>query len=149
MLKKAIIFIAVTLMMPTIVFASSQINIEIFDIGKSTVVKEVKSTPEIQKEAENYLKGIKGLYVKLSPIPLKGFMIKIPFETPVLVQNEYLKDFVEQVILIFPEQQAPYLLFLDEDQRPQVYYFKGETDNLLKMLDYQKVMSEEACNTIS
>jgi hypothetical protein len=100
-------------------------NIEIFDINKGCVTKKFKSNPAIQKEVQNYLKRITSIYVKFKPIPDKGYMIKIPLKPSVRVKSEWLNDRIHQVIIIFPKQENPYLLVLDDKSRPLFFNFEG------------------------
>jgi len=112
-------------------------SIEIFDINKGEVVKRVELNPYVQKEAEKLLKGITGMYVKVKAFPDKGYIIKIPLKPSVIVKSQWLNDIVEKVFVIFPEKEAPYLLILDENERPLFYNFEGSTDSLLENLNFQ------------
>lgn len=120
---------------------SSQVQgygtIEIFDIGKEQVIKKVSSNDAIQKEVKSYLKGITGMYVKIRPIPEKGYMVKIPLEPPIKVENSWLNSLVDQMILVLPEHEVPYLLVFDNENRAVFYTFKGTVKGLLKQLDFQ------------
>lgn len=117
--------------------AKEEANIEIFDIGKGAVIKKVNSTPRIRSEAEKYLKEITGMYVRIKAFPDKGYIIRIPLEPSVMVQNQWLNQIVKEVFVIFPEEGAPYLLVLDEKERPLFYTFKGNTDELLKSIEFK------------
>ncbi|MDP4092868.1 MAG: hypothetical protein Q8920_05855 [Bacillota bacterium] len=91
--------------------------IEIYDINKNEVVKTIAATSEIQSKAERYLKGIAGIYSKLSPVPDSGYMVKIPLEPPVELQNQWLSGNVYSMILILPDKESPYIALLDEESR--------------------------------
>jgi hypothetical protein len=112
-------------------------SVEIFDITKGEVIKRVELNSDIQREAEKFLKGITGMYVKVKAFPDKGYIIKIPLKPSVIVKSQWLNDIVEKVFVIFPEKEAPYLLILDENERPLFYNFEGSTDLLLKNLSFQ------------
>jgi len=115
-------------------------NIEIFDIAKEAVVKSFLPNPEVQKEAESYLKGITDICPKLNPIPKKGFMVKIPLDPPVQVENELVKASVDEVIIIFPEEEKPYLMLFDGEDRPLVFYFEGNTEEFTdKYIRYESL----------
>ncbi|MFZ5988603.1 MAG: hypothetical protein ACOYWZ_15970 [Bacillota bacterium] len=106
--------------------------IEIFDINKEKVIKKFKSNPSIQKEAVNYLKSLTGVYMKFNLFPKEGFMIKIPLESSVKIKEQDIYYLVNEVIIIFPGQDRPYLMFLDDEGRPHAFYFDGDTGQLLK-----------------
>lgn len=137
MFKKIVIIIITILFTSVQISAYENINIEIFNINKERVVKKVESNPAIQKEVEGYLKGITGIYTKFNPIPNKGYMIKIPLETPIMVQNQWLNTFVDEVILIFPEENGQYLMVFDNKDRSLFFTFEGNIDLLLKNLKFK------------
>lgn len=110
-------------------------DVEIFDINEGKVIKKIKSNPSIQKEAGNFLKGITGMYAKVKAIPDKGYIARVPLRPPVMIKNQWLNDLVKEVFVIFPENEKPYLLILDDKLRPLFYNFKGNTDEFLKILD--------------
>lgn len=111
--------------------------VEIFDIEQEKVVKTVPNDAAIQKEAKKALEGISGMVVKVNPIPKKGFMIRIFLETAVTVRNEWLDQTVDRVILLFPTDEAPFLLVFDPEDRPLFFHYGGSEEKLLKLLDYK------------
>lgn len=115
-------------------------NIEIFDISKGEVVKNLQSNTAIQKEAEAYIERITGLYPRVKAFPDKGCIVRIPLEPPVTAASHWLKDYginlVNELFVLFPEQGKPYLLILDDKYRPFFYNFEGNTDTLLAELDF-------------
>lgn len=114
-------------------------SIEIFDVSKGEVIKNIQSSAAIQKTAEGYIKGITGMYPKVKAFPEKGFIVRIPME-PSAIKNPWLNDYgvnsVNEVFILFPEDEKPYLLILDSKYRPLFYTFEGNTDVLLKELDF-------------
>lgn len=103
------------------------------------MINKIPSSHTIQKEAESCLKGITGIYAKFNPIPGKGYMIKIPLASTVMVENKCLTGFVDEVIFIFPQLDKPYLLILDDENRPQFFTFEGKLDKLLKKSGLKKL----------
>ncbi|MCT8976581.1 hypothetical protein N4T77_08225 [Clostridium sp. CX1] len=136
MTKKLLIVLISLILFSINVSAEELTNIEIFDVRKESVVKRIKSDPELQKEAEGYLKNINGVITKFNPIPNNGYMIKIPFDTPVEVENPLLKSFVDEVIIILPKDETPYLMVFDNKDRALFFTFKGNLDILLKKLKF-------------
>lgn len=112
-------------------------GIEIFDITKERVVKEVPSTSETQREVKNCLEGITNIYAKFNPIPPKGFMIKVFLEPPVRIHNQWLNSRIDEVIILFPEGASPYLMVFEDGNKPLFLTFRGNTSALLKSLDFQ------------
>lgn len=123
--------------------ASSNVhdNIEIFDIGKGSVIKVIQINDFALTEASKYLQGITGMYAKVRALPDKGYIVKIPFEYNIIVKNKWLNDYninsVDKIFIIFPQDRVPYLLVLDEKERPYFYCFNGDTNKLLKSLNFE------------
>ena len=113
-------------------------SIEIFDIGKGEVMKQVKPDLVTRREAERLLKSITGLYLKFKLLPDKGRIIRVPLEPPSRIQNKWLNSCgianVDALFVMLPEEDAPYLLVLDEKQRPWAFNMKGSTNRLMKHL---------------
>lgn len=105
--------------------------IEIFDIGRGEVVRQVEPDRKTRREAETLLKNITGFYLKFKPLPDKGRIVRIPFEPVYKLKNKWLNDCgiteVDTLYVLFPEEGAPYLLVLDGKKRPFFFNIKGDT----------------------
>lgn len=116
-------------------------SIEIFDIKNGQVVKTVPSNPTIQNQGIHFLNGITGPYEKVTGFPEEGFIVKIPYEPSLAVENRWLNTFgiksLHQIFILFPKQQKPYLLVLDDKNRPFFYNFQGDTAAFLNELHFQ------------
>lgn len=143
MMKRILPIFLIIIFAATSVFAKGLENIEIFDINQGKVVKTAESSPAIQKEVKSYLEGITGIYGKINPIPDKGYMIKIPLEPSMRFKSQWLNSLVEEVIILFPEDQSPYLLVFDNENRALFFTFEGRTDKLLKNLHYKYNKNKE------
>ncbi len=115
-------------------------DIEIFDISKGEVIKTYRPDEFTQKQVEKILKSITGIYVKIKPFPDKGHIIRIPLSPSIAVHNGLLNDYginsVDEVFLLFPGEENPYLLVIDDKYRPHFYHFNEKTDELLKNFDF-------------
>lgn len=114
------------------------IIIEVFNVSQGKVVNRIQSTDEIQIDTQKYLEGITGMYPKVNAFPVDGYIARIPLEMPVMLQSQWLKYIVNEVFVIFPAKEKPYLLILDEKSRPEFYTFKGDTDRMQKALGLQQ-----------
>ncbi|PKR84900.1 hypothetical protein [Heyndrickxia camelliae] len=119
--------------------ASAQTNrqIEIFDISKERVVKKVPASSDIQENVKRLLERTTSVYPKVKPIPSKGFMVKVPLEPAMVLRNQWLHGKINQVILVFPPKEHPFYLVMDEKNRTHLFLFEGETDTLLRKLNYK------------
>ncbi|CEG28784.1 hypothetical protein [Bacillus sp. B-jedd] len=136
MIKKLIASLIILLFITTNAAAQPTQQIEIFDIRKEKVVKTIESTPRVQWEVRKYLNGITSVFPKINPVPKEGFMIKVPLEPSVTVKTPLYEGPVSQTIIVFSGQENPYLLLFDEKNRLLAFNFKGNADNLLKLLKY-------------
>ncbi|OCA81585.1 hypothetical protein A8F94_22205 [Bacillus sp. FJAT-27225] len=118
--------------------AETNLPVELFDINKGQVVKSVQSTAEIQQEASKFLQEITGVYQKINPIPKEGFMIKIPLSPPNKVENQWFKGDTDEVIVVFPSFEAPFLMLFDNKNNVHIFTFKGDTSRLLELINYKR-----------
>ena len=141
MLKKIVIIILIILLSSINAYAVDNTNIEIFDISQGKVVKVAPSNPKIQAKAIKYLNGITGVYGKFDPIPDKGYAIGIHLEPPAKIQGKWLNALLDEVIIMFPQQEPPFLVVIDEENKLVCFRFQGDTNKLLKDLNF-KIMSK-------
>ncbi|MCD4838876.1 hypothetical protein LRS37_08310 [Neobacillus sedimentimangrovi] len=136
MMRKVLCSVVFFLFLSTNALAQTN-QVEIFDIEKGKVVQLVPTSSEIQKEASTFLQGISGVYTKVRPIPEKGYMIKVPLEPSIMVDNQWFKGLVDEVVIIFPEQEKTFLMVFDDENRLHFYHFDGNTDRFLNILHFQ------------
>lgn len=111
-------------------------GIEIFNIDYEKIDKIVPVEYEVQKLTENYIYGIEGVYAKFNPIPSMGFAIKIPLAPALQAQAKGIKEPIDQVIIMFPKNEAPFLMIIEAEDKLNCFTFKGDTAPLLESLDY-------------
>lgn len=118
--------------------------VEVFDIEEGKVIISELSNLEIQNEVCNYLKTIKSLYTKVMPFPEKGYVIRIPFEKPIKVDQKLLNKSgikaVDSVFIIVSDKEAPIMLILDGQEKPYFYTFNA---SIQPLLDYVKLNPED------
>jgi hypothetical protein len=110
-------------------------NIELFHIGKNKIVKTIPTNPTIQSEAEKILKTADSVVKKLNPIPDQGYMIRIPLEPPVQLENKWINALIDEVILIIPEEEKPHILIFDDENNMYFFTFQRKMDTIIKALD--------------
>lgn len=137
MSKKMVIILIIILSFPIKALSIENINIEIFSVDNGSVISNIQSNSNIQTEAKKHLKNITGVYSKLNPIPDNGYMIKIPLESPLEIKNQWINSFVDEVVIILPKDESPYLLIFDNKDTPLFFTFKGNVNKLLKSLNFE------------
>jgi hypothetical protein len=135
-MKRMILLLAVLLSFTSNISAQTYSHIEIFDVKNGRVTKKIPVKATIQKEASSYLKEITGVYNKLSPLPHEGYMIKIPLEPAIRLQNQWLYSVVDEMIVIYNGQESPYLMVMDDENNPHFFTFKKDTNKLLDELKF-------------
>jgi hypothetical protein len=134
--KIVMLFFVFILCSSSLVNAQSNKNIEIFDIQKDEIIKTVSTSFIIQLEVQKYIKEINNIVRKLKLIPDKGYIIKIPLEPSVQLENQWMNALIDEVIIIIPEAEEPYLLTFDNENKPWFFTFETRIDTLITTLEF-------------
>ena len=118
-----------------IVSAQSTTEIEILDIEKNKIIK-IQKNPKIQLETKKIIKEIDNIVTKFNPIPDKGYLVKIPLTPSLQLENKWVNTSIDEVIIIIPEDEKPYLLIIDNENKPHFFTIKTEMDTLLKTIEF-------------
>ncbi|WP_080848510.1 hypothetical protein [Cytobacillus gottheilii] len=106
--------------------ASPAKNVEIFNINKREVTRTITPNEKIQKESEKMIQQITGVYKKLDPLPKTGYMVKIPLEPSVPVDNQWLNGYIDELIIIIPNEQSSHILVFDDENNPHFFTYKND-----------------------
>ena len=130
MIKNRVISLLLFLL-STNAFANTNQQIEVFDCQKKWSFKTIfrSSNP---KEAVQYAKSITGPFKNLNVVPKDGYMIKIPLSKPVSITNQWLHTTIDEVLILLPLKEKPYIMLYDDENNPHFYYVKGKPGLLLK-----------------
>lgn len=133
LLSFVLVFLTFNLSM---VNAQSNINVKIFHIEKNEIIKTIPTNSKVQVEVTKIIKEIDGVVKHFKPIPDKGYMIKIPIEPPQQVKNKWINDLIDEVTIIIPEEEEPYLLIFDDENKSYFLTFQTKIDTLLNNLNF-------------
>ena len=61
-------------------------------------------------------------------------MIKIPLSKPVSITNQWLHTTIDEVLILLPLKENPYIMLYDDENNPHFYYVKGKPGLLLKQM---------------
>lgn len=117
------------------VSAQSITEIEIFDIENNNITT-IPSNPKIQLETKKIINEIDNIVSKFNPIPDKGYLVRIPLTPSFQLENKWVNTVIDEVIIIIPEDEKPYLLIIDYENKPHFFTSKTEMHTLLKTLDF-------------
>ncbi|MGQ3378660.1 hypothetical protein ACT6P6_11420 [Priestia endophytica] len=115
-------------------FTSSNKNVEVFDLTQSKVVKITPTNKVLQKEAEKSIRSITLLSKKVSPLPRKGALVRIPLDPAVSIKNEWMDDLVDEVIIIFGEREKPLLMVFTDENRTLFFEFNYNPEEIQTLL---------------
>lgn len=115
--------------------ANTNQQIEVFDCKKEMVIQKQSLDPAIQKEAVQYAKAITGPFKNLNVVPKDGHMIKIPLSKPISIMNQWLHTTIDEVLILLPQNEKPYIMLYDDENNPHFYYVKGNPNRLLKQMN--------------
>ncbi|MFP3886063.1 hypothetical protein U8V97_11350 [Priestia filamentosa] len=115
-------------------FTSSNKNVEVFDLTQSKVVKITPTNKVLQKEAEKSIRSITLLSKKVSPLPRKGTLVRIPLDPAVSIKNEWMDDLVDEVIIIFGEREKPLLMVFTDENRTLFFEFNYNPEEIRTLL---------------
>ncbi|MDM5188924.1 hypothetical protein QUF99_16845 [Bacillus sp. DX4.1] len=134
MLKKAFFALICICFLSTNAMAQTNKQIEVFDCQKEMVIQKQSLDMTIQKEAIQYAKSITGVYRNLNVVPKNGHMIKIPLSKPVMITNQWIHTNIDEVLVLLPLKEKPYIMIYDDENNPHFYYVQGHPESLLKQL---------------
>lgn len=103
-------------------------KVEVYHIEEKKVIKKIQPNESIHSEAEKYLSSISGIYKKINPLPPKGFIVRIPLEPAIKVQNQWIHSQVDEMNIIYPDSEDPYIMIYDDENN--FYFFTIDSDNL-------------------
>ncbi|MFP7484528.1 hypothetical protein SFC65_10215 [Priestia filamentosa] len=115
-------------------FTSSNKNVEVFDLTQSKVVKITPTNKVLQKEAEKSIRSITLLSKKVSPLPRKGALVRIPLDPAVSIKNKWMDDLVDEVIIIFGEREKPLLMVFTDENRTLFFEFNYNPKEIRTLL---------------
>ncbi|PFK30539.1 hypothetical protein COI93_22140 [Bacillus cereus] len=134
MLKKIGLIFIFFCFFSTNVFAQVNKQIEVFDCQKEIVIQKQSLDAAIQKEAVQYAKSITGAFKNLNVVPKNGYMVKIPLSKPVVITNQWIHTTIDEVLVLLPLREKPYIMIYDDENNPHFYYVQGHPERLLKYL---------------
>ena len=121
----------------TIVSAEGFKYVEIFDPKQDKVVKLVQLNGEIHNMVATWIKDVDDIYGKSNPITNDGYAIRVPLDPAVKLQAKCLNALVNDVYIIIPENDVPFFIIFDDENKLLCYPFKGNINTLSQVLDFK------------
>ncbi|WP_144512165.1 hypothetical protein [Bacillus sp. FJAT-22090] len=118
-----------------LVSAQDNTNIELLDIEKNKITT-IPTNSKVQLETKKIIEEVDGIVKKFNPIPNKGYLVKIPLTQSLRLENKWVNTLIDEVFIIIPQEEKPYLLIFDNEHKPYFFTIKTEIDPLLKTLTF-------------
>ena len=143
--KKVSVVMALIIMFihSTVIHAEQFKYVEIFDPKQEKVVKVIQLNAEIHNMIVKWIKDVDGIYGKNNPITDDGYAIRIPLDPAVKVQGKYLNALVNEVYIIIPENEAPFFMVFESEDKLSCFPFNGDIDKLSKVLNFKLKISKK------
>ncbi|WP_369899482.1 hypothetical protein [Bacillus manliponensis] len=138
MFKKIVLITVCICFLSTIGIAQTNKQVEVFDCTNQTVIAKHSLQPYIEEAAISYAKSITGVFKNLSAIPKDGYIIKVPLSSQIQIQNRWIHTHIDEVVILLPKHEPPYIMIYDDENSPHFYYVKGNPKALLKKLHINK-----------
>jgi hypothetical protein len=87
--------------------------------------------------AITWINNINGIYGKVSPIKDDGYAIRIPLKNPINVQSKWLKALINEVYIIIPENEPPFFMIFENENRLICFPFTNDISELSKVLEFK------------
>lgn len=109
---------------------------EIFNPKQNKVEKVIQVNTELHGMVVEWIKNINGIYGKNDPLTDDGYAVKIPLEPAVKVHGKYLNALVNEVYIIIPENDPPFFMIFEDENRLCCFPFTGDIDLLSRVLEF-------------
>lgn len=139
MMKKVLVIVVlfITLLHPKVICAEGDKFIQIFDPKQAKVVKVIQPNKKINNMVIGWINGIDGIYGKNNPIKDDGYAIRFPLDPAIQVQNKWINALVKEVYVIIPENNPPFFMIFENENRLICFPFTDDIDILSKVLDFK------------
>lgn len=140
MIKKvssAIVVIFVIFLKYTVICAEELKYAEIFDPKQDRVVKVVQLDTKAYDLIAKWIKNINGFYSKFDPVTDDGYAVRIPLDPAVNVNSKWLKAYVNEVFIIIPENDTPFFMIFENENKLTCFPFTGDIDELSRVLNFK------------
>ena len=85
----------------------------------------------------DWIKNINSIYGKSNPLTDDGFAVKIPLEHTIEVHGKYLNALINEIYVIIPENDPPFFIIFEDENRLCCFPFNGDIDLLSKSLNFK------------
>ncbi|WP_175638790.1 hypothetical protein [Metabacillus schmidteae] len=119
--------------------AVGQQDVKVLNIETNTVIREADSSNVFDREVREAIKSIKRVTVQASPLPKKGYLIKIPLTATIKVKNRWFDDYISEVIFVYnlEDKNQHRLILYNDDNTPSFFDLEYNFDQLSRELNFK------------
>lgn len=145
LLVSLIIVMALTLYTSRVLTVHAQpAQVEVFDVSKGRVVDKFDNSPDIRREALNWIGSISDIVTSVNPEPKEGIIVGIALDPPLFVQNKWMQDHAAVLFVIISRATVnhPTLLLIDDKSKPHLFQAQVDLSDFVNKHNLQRFLQQ-------
>ncbi len=112
-------------------------NVKVLDIYSNTIINKKESSAIFDYEVNKAIKSIKKVTVQASPLPKKGYLIKVPLTASIKVKNRWFDDYISEVLFVYnlEDKNQHRLILYNDDNTPSFFDINFDFKQLSRELN--------------
>jgi hypothetical protein len=112
-------------------------SVKVIDVETGDVVKDVPSSAYFTNELKTAIQSMKGITVKVNPLPKKGYLILIQPTASLKVKNKWYDGIVSEGMIVYSKEDSPRLILFTDENKPLFFEMSYDPKNLIQTLGIQ------------
>ncbi|USK35406.1 hypothetical protein LIT25_08995 [Bacillus sp. F19] len=112
-------------------------SVKVIDVETGDVVKDVPSSAYFTNELKKAIESMKGITVKVNPLPKKGYLILIQPTASLKVKNKWYDGIVSEGMIVYSKEDSPRLILFTDENKPLFFEMSYDPKNLIQTLSIQ------------
>jgi hypothetical protein len=109
-------------------------SVKVIDVETGDVVKDVPSSAYFTNELKTAIESMKGITVKVNPLPKKGYLILIQPTVSLKVKNKWYDGIVSEGMVVYSKEDSPRLILFTDENKPLFFEMSYDPKNLIQTL---------------
>lgn len=109
-------------------------EVKVIDVETGDVVKTAPSTDYYSNELNKAIQSMKGITVKINPLPKKGYLVLIQPVMPFKVENKWFNGIVSEGMIVYSKEDDPRLILFTDENKPLFFEINYSPENMIKTL---------------
>ncbi|MCM3594634.1 hypothetical protein M4D55_02370 [Metabacillus idriensis] len=108
--------------------------VKVIDVETGDVVKDLPSSAYFTNELKMAIQSMKGITVKVNPLPKKGYLILIQPAESLKVKNKWYDGIVSEGMIVYSKEDSPRLILFTDENKPLFFEISYDPKNLIQTL---------------